>query len=80
MKTLPICALLVALLSACSENDKIETIPIRVESFRTETGRYVPAVADGGVLYIIDTQTGRAYFRDTSSFGNAIRSIDYVKQ
>jgi len=73
---------MVLMLSACGERNKAESIriePIRIESFKTDNGRYVPAVADGGVLYIVDSQTGRAYFRRVGGFaGGSIEYIDYV--
>ena len=32
------------------------------EANRTENGRYLPAAVDKGVIYILDSQTGRLYF------------------
>jgi hypothetical protein len=84
MRNIFFCVLMVLMLSACSERNKAESIriePIRIESFKTENGRYVPAVADGGVLYIVDSQTGRAYFRRVGGFGGgSIEYIDYVTE
>jgi hypothetical protein len=84
MRNIFFCVLIVLTLSACNERNKAESIriePIRIESLKTENGRYVPAVADDGVLYIVDSQTGRAYFRRLGGFGGgSIEYIDYVAQ
>ena len=59
------------------------------ETNRTENGRYLPAAIDKGVVYIVDSQTGRVYFGNPHSYedliklqvegGKRIEYIDFVE-